>query len=177
MPYRLEKEGKCWQVKGSRGKVFATCASKKMAQAQLNLLQGVEHGWKPSGKKKQQMEEEVVEGGKIEVVNEQPILMPDESESEEEHEKKGKKKKCVCEEKEKVGGAVGSSWKAFVTSKMKGKKFASRTEVNEYMKKLSKEFKSGKKSGSGVEPLLLADGLGKGAHLSQPGPVANRMAS
>jgi len=31
------------------GKVTARKTSKKRAQSQLNLLRGVEHGWKPTG--------------------------------------------------------------------------------------------------------------------------------
>lgn len=31
------------------GKVTARKTSKKKAQSQLNLLRGVEHGWKPTG--------------------------------------------------------------------------------------------------------------------------------
>lgn len=31
------------------GKVTAKKTSKKRAQSQLNLLRGVEHGWKPTG--------------------------------------------------------------------------------------------------------------------------------
>lgn len=33
------------------GKTTAKKTSKKKAQAQLNLLRAVEHGWKPTGKK------------------------------------------------------------------------------------------------------------------------------
>jgi hypothetical protein len=33
------------------GKTTAKRTSKKKAQAQLNLLRAVEHGWKPTGKK------------------------------------------------------------------------------------------------------------------------------
>jgi hypothetical protein len=65
-----------------------------------------------------------------------------------------------------TGSGVGS-WKDFVTKSMKGKKFGSKAEVNSFMKQLSQKFKSG----SGVEPLLLVPGLGKGEKLSVPGPV------
>jgi len=47
--------GKVKKVDGYRttwgGKTTAKKTTKKKAQAQLNLLRGVEHGWKPTGKK------------------------------------------------------------------------------------------------------------------------------
>lgn len=48
MPVRIKK------VNGYRvthgGKVSAKSTTKKKAQAQANLLRGVEHGWVPTGK-------------------------------------------------------------------------------------------------------------------------------
>lgn len=50
MPVKVRK------VNGYRvthgGKVSAKSTSKKKAEAQANLLRGVAHGWKPTGKKK-----------------------------------------------------------------------------------------------------------------------------
>lgn len=40
--------------------------------------------------------------------------------------------------------ASPTSWKAFYGSKIKGKKFASRMEVNEFMKEMAKEWKNRK---------------------------------
>jgi len=49
-----------------------------------------------------------------------------------------------------------SSWISFWASKVKGKKFKSRSEINAYMKEMAKEFK-GSKSGTGEELLLDKD--------------------
>jgi len=50
MPVRIKKvDG--YQVKHG-GTVSAKGTTKKKAQAQANLLRGVAHGWKPTGKKK-----------------------------------------------------------------------------------------------------------------------------
>jgi len=47
--------GRVSHVNGYRtrwgGKTTAKKTTKKKAQAQLNLLRGVEHGWKPTGNK------------------------------------------------------------------------------------------------------------------------------
>ena len=40
-----------YQVSHS-GKVSAKKTTKSKAEAQANLLRGIEHGWKPTGKKK-----------------------------------------------------------------------------------------------------------------------------
>lgn len=49
MPVKIKK------VDGYRvthgGKTSAKRTTKKKAQAQANLLRGIEHGWKPTGKK------------------------------------------------------------------------------------------------------------------------------
>lgn len=49
MPVKIKK------VNGYRvthgGKISAKRTTKKKAQAQANLLRGIEHGWKPTGKK------------------------------------------------------------------------------------------------------------------------------
>lgn len=51
MPYKTRKvDG--YQVRNVQtGKVHAKSTSKAKAQAQTNLLRGVEHGWEPTGKK------------------------------------------------------------------------------------------------------------------------------
>lgn len=51
MPYQMSKEksGK-YQVKGPSG-VHAKGTTKAKAEAQMRLLQAVEHGWRPTGKK------------------------------------------------------------------------------------------------------------------------------
>ena len=50
MPYQMSKlkSGK-YQIKGPSG-VHAKGTSKAKADAQMRLLQGIEHGWKPTGK-------------------------------------------------------------------------------------------------------------------------------
>jgi hypothetical protein len=171
MPLTIVKEGKCYSVKGPRGKVYATCTTKRNAEAQWRLLQGIEHGWKPTGKKAED-EREKMEGGKVEVVNEQPILMPDKEEdvSSSESEKECNKKEMKSKKTMTTGTGAGAAWKAYVKKHMAGKKFNGRGEVNEYMKKLAKEFKGSK--GAGVEPLLLQKDLGKGEHIRVPGPLA-----
>jgi len=52
MPYKIEKSGKKYKVKGSDGKEMSKGTTKTKAEAQKRLLYGVEHGWKPTGKKK-----------------------------------------------------------------------------------------------------------------------------
>jgi len=52
MPYAIQKRGKRWAVVNTAtGKVKGRHDSKAKAQRQMNLLRGVEHGWKPTGKK------------------------------------------------------------------------------------------------------------------------------
>lgn len=50
MPYR--RRGKTVQhKKGGKWSTKQVCASPAAAQRAMNLLRGVEHGWKPTGKK------------------------------------------------------------------------------------------------------------------------------
>jgi hypothetical protein len=53
MPYSIHHNSpKCWEVVNTEtGKVHAKCTTKKRAEAQLHLLEGVDHGWRPTGKK------------------------------------------------------------------------------------------------------------------------------
>jgi len=52
MPYVIEKRDDKWVVKNSEtGDVKGTHESEGEAQTQVNLLRGIEHGWKPTGKK------------------------------------------------------------------------------------------------------------------------------
>jgi hypothetical protein len=52
MPYAIQKRGKKWAVVNTEtGKTKGTHSSRASAQKQINLLRGVEHGWKPTGKK------------------------------------------------------------------------------------------------------------------------------
>ncbi len=52
MPYSIRKRGsKFVVVNKDTGKVKGTHSSKIKAQRQVNLLRGVEHGFKPTGKK------------------------------------------------------------------------------------------------------------------------------
>lgn len=41
-----------YHKKGGKWSVKARCRSASAAEAQVHLLQGVEHGWKPTGKKR-----------------------------------------------------------------------------------------------------------------------------
>lgn len=50
MPYKIEGNSVLHQV-GGKWKVKQTCSSHANAMAAMRLLQGVEHGWKPTGKK------------------------------------------------------------------------------------------------------------------------------
>lgn len=55
MPYAIRKRSgsKPWAVVNTdTGDVKGTHASQEAAQRQINLLSGVEHGWKPSFRKK-----------------------------------------------------------------------------------------------------------------------------
>lgn len=51
MPYAIKKrDEKFVVVNTDTGKAKGTHASRSGAQKQVNLLRGVEHGWKPTGK-------------------------------------------------------------------------------------------------------------------------------
>lgn len=50
MPYR-RKGRKVYHKKGGKWKVKQTCRSVSAAKRAINLLRGVAHGWKPTGKK------------------------------------------------------------------------------------------------------------------------------
>jgi len=52
MPVKVTKTDGEYRV-STPNQVHAKGTSKKKAQAQANLLRGVEHGWKPTGKKSQ----------------------------------------------------------------------------------------------------------------------------
>lgn len=51
MPVKIRKVSKGYRVSTPSG-VHAKATTKKKAEAQARLLRGVEHGWKPTGKKK-----------------------------------------------------------------------------------------------------------------------------
>jgi len=51
MPYKIKKVKGGYSTSGPSG-VHAKKTSLKKAKAQVRLMQGVEHGWKPTGKKK-----------------------------------------------------------------------------------------------------------------------------
>ena len=60
MPYKTRKvgKGKVRVVNKATGRVHAKATTPAKAQAQMNLLRGVEHGWEPSGapaKKREEM--------------------------------------------------------------------------------------------------------------------------
>ena len=51
MPYAIRKRGEKWVVLNTAtGDVKGTHDSETKAQHQINLLRGVEHGWKPTKK-------------------------------------------------------------------------------------------------------------------------------
>lgn len=48
MPYEMIKHGTGWAVKNKEnGKVHSKHTTRQMAMAQIRLLRGVDHGWKP----------------------------------------------------------------------------------------------------------------------------------
>lgn len=51
MPYR-RRGRKIYHKKRGRWKIKQTASSISKAKSTINLLRGVEHGWKPTGKKK-----------------------------------------------------------------------------------------------------------------------------
>lgn len=52
MPYAIRKQNTKFAVVNTEtGKTKGTHNSRMAAQRQMNLLRGVEHGWKPTGKK------------------------------------------------------------------------------------------------------------------------------
>lgn len=51
MPYKVEGN-KVLHFKGGKWSVKQTTGSPAKAQAAVRLLRGVEHGWKPTGKRK-----------------------------------------------------------------------------------------------------------------------------
>ena len=50
MPYKVEGNNVLHQV-GGTWKVKQKCSSHANAVSAMRLLQGIEHGWKPTGKK------------------------------------------------------------------------------------------------------------------------------
>ncbi len=52
MPVTIEKTKREYRV-STPGGVKAKGTTKEKAKAQARLLQGIEHGWKPTGRKKQ----------------------------------------------------------------------------------------------------------------------------
>lgn len=52
MPYTIKKVGNKWLVvKADTGKKVSEHDSEEKAQGAVNLLRGIEHGWKPTKKK------------------------------------------------------------------------------------------------------------------------------
>ena len=54
MPYTIRKvrNKNCFEVKNKiTGRVYAKCTTKDKANKQLRLLNAVEHGWRPTGKR------------------------------------------------------------------------------------------------------------------------------
>ncbi len=51
MPYKV-KGSAVYHMKGGRWVKKQQCGSPEAAQKAMNLLQGVEYGWEPTGKKK-----------------------------------------------------------------------------------------------------------------------------
>lgn len=54
MPYELKKTRDGFGVKGPSG-MHSTHTTRQKAEAQMRLLRGIEHGWKPTGKKKKKI--------------------------------------------------------------------------------------------------------------------------
>ena len=53
MPYKMHKRGSQFQVVNEdTGKKYSKGTTKKKAEAQERLLRAVEHGWKPSKRRK-----------------------------------------------------------------------------------------------------------------------------
>ncbi|KKN82245.1 hypothetical protein LCGC14_0310580 [marine sediment metagenome] len=51
MPFALQKRGDVWKVVNTdTGQVKGTHESKIKGQRQLNLLRGIKHGFKPTGR-------------------------------------------------------------------------------------------------------------------------------
>ena len=48
MPVKIRKKGSCYTVRTPHG-TKAKCTTKEKAEAQRNLLQGIKHGWIPTG--------------------------------------------------------------------------------------------------------------------------------
>lgn len=48
MPYKIKKIGNKFQVSSPNG-VRAKGTTKAKAESQVRLLQGIDHGWKPTG--------------------------------------------------------------------------------------------------------------------------------
>ena len=76
MPYEIKKEGSFYKVINKKtGKVHAKCSTKEKAEAQVFLLRGVEHGWKPTGKKANESKESNERAG-LEDFDETSLEMP-----------------------------------------------------------------------------------------------------
>jgi hypothetical protein len=53
LPYGVRKTNGAYQVVDREtGKVYSRHSTKAMAERQRRLLEGVRHGWKPTGKKR-----------------------------------------------------------------------------------------------------------------------------
>lgn len=53
MPYAIKKVGNKWVViKSTTGEKVAEHDSEEKAKSQINLLRGIEHGWRPTKLKK-----------------------------------------------------------------------------------------------------------------------------
>ena len=120
MPYAVEKvEGKrCYRVVNTEtGEEHAKCTTKKNAEAQMRLLYGVEKGWKPTGEKPMPKKK-----GKGAMPKEEPAPAP-------------------APEPEPEPAPKKKTWRQFYAEAIKGKKFGSRQEVNEFMREMGKKFK------------------------------------
>lgn len=91
----MEKVDGCWRVFNKEtGQEHAKCTTKRKAEAQLRLLRGVEHGFKPTGQPAKPM--------------------------------------------------ASQTWRQYYAEQVKGKKFASRAEVNDFMRATAKKYRESK---------------------------------
>jgi len=55
LPYKVKEADGAYQVVDvETGKVYSNHTTKEKAESQRRLLEGVRHGWKPTGKKSSQ---------------------------------------------------------------------------------------------------------------------------
>lgn len=145
MPYEINQiaNGKYSVINPESNTVHAKETTLKKAKSQVRLLHALDHGWKPF-----KGYNEVVKMKKGDLIKEHKKLLdvlkhPTKSKLEKEYNDQKKEMKKYLDVDKQMPKRT-SKWIEYVRTHMKNKKFKSRTEVNNYMKTLAKQWKEGK---------------------------------